>query len=77
MKKQVIEDAEYKIDMSLFTIYEVINSMYKPDQKEYPEDVKEKIHDLQMTLDKYIYHPKKDADVIKQELFYKVRYAKR
>ena len=72
-----IEDAEYKIDMSLFTIYEVINSMYKPSQHDYPEDVNAQIHDLLLTLDKYIYHPRPDADVIKQEMFYKVRYAKR
>lgn len=70
------KEISYEENLYLLVMYEILDSVCRPHYHQYPNDIKEKVDDLLMTLDKYIYHPQKGYSVEKQDYFTKITYRK-
>lgn len=71
------EKVTYEEELSLLVLYEILDAIYKPSQKQYPKEIVEKINDLLVTLNKYLYHEKKGYDILKEKYLCEITYQKK
>ena len=65
---------EFEENINLLSFYYIIDSLYKNDDNNYPEDLKKKMKSLLNELEKYVHHKKTGYKIADEKFVTKMTY---